>query len=456
MIGDFGRFEVLQHSRAITKVQSILLITVVAVAAVAGSVAYVIFSSNLQATQEPIRIGICADLDATTGKSIWRGATLAAEEINDAGGVLGKNFTIVAEDDDSETAANVDTSVNAMTRLITVDKADFVVSSAATSTYFFPLESICAQNKKIMFTVAANLDNFSQQVLDDYNNYKFVFKFLATNTTTIANNILDYTLAIGNYSGFTKIGLFGQDTTILKAITTKLNSELPTKGFQIVYNGKCPGATTDFTSYFSAIEASGAQMLVVFLYYQQSVPFVKEWFDRQSPVIMLGLLAGTSDPVFWDSTGGKCECISTMNSPVISGYNLTNKSAATRDAYLKRWGTNLPNTMAAAVYDGVRFILPEAIKRAGTIETDSVIKTLETLDVETSLARHFIYTKAHDIMMSRIGSTIPPEEYQLNALVQWQANKTLVPVVPETLMKEAGYTYEYPPWKGPWSNKQTP
>ncbi len=111
----------------------------------------------------------------------------------------------------------------------------------------------------------------------------------------------------------------------------------------------------------------------------------------------------------------------------------------------------MPSTMAAAVYDGIRYILPDAIKRAGTFDTDAVIKTLETVNVETSLARHFVYTKAHDIMKSEAGSAVPPEEYQLNALLQWQENKTIVPVVPESLMTEAGYTYKYPPWDGPWT-----
>ena len=91
-------------SKALTQIQSMVLVAVVAVAAVGGAAAYVLLNSNMQAG-EPIRIGICADLDNTVGKAIWRAATLAAEQVNAEGGVLGRNFTIVAQDDDSETNA---------------------------------------------------------------------------------------------------------------------------------------------------------------------------------------------------------------------------------------------------------------------------------------------------------------------------------------------------------------
>jgi hypothetical protein len=47
------------------------------------------------------------------------------------------------------------------------------------------------------------------------------------------------------------------------------------------------------------------------------------------------------------------------------------------------------------------------------------------------------------------------EGYIMFMTFQWQ-DGIQVPVYPEELMKEAGATYKYPPWKGTWSEKQTP
>ncbi len=65
--------------------------------------------------------------------------------------------------------------------------------------------------------------------------------------------------------------------------------------------------------------------------------------------------------------------------PIIAGYPFTNKTLATREAYIQRWG-DIPDGYATAAYDAVRFILPDAIRRAGTTETQAVIKALEKTD----------------------------------------------------------------------------
>ena len=88
-------------SRALTKLQSAGLIAVLAVAAVGGGIAYIFWSGPAQSA-ENIRIGVCADLDMGVGRSTFRGVTLAVEQINAQGGILGRNITIIAEDDDSE------------------------------------------------------------------------------------------------------------------------------------------------------------------------------------------------------------------------------------------------------------------------------------------------------------------------------------------------------------------
>ena len=55
-------------SKAITKIQSVVLIAIIVVAAVGGGAAYVLWSDPVQST-ENIRIGVCADLDMPSGKA---------------------------------------------------------------------------------------------------------------------------------------------------------------------------------------------------------------------------------------------------------------------------------------------------------------------------------------------------------------------------------------------------
>jgi ABC-type branched-subunit amino acid transport system substrate-binding protein len=301
-----------------------------------------------------------------------------------------------------------------------------------------------------------SMDECTQRVLDNYEENKYFFKLFGMNNTAGSKILADAVEAIGKSSGFTKIAFLYQDILSMKQAVAVLNNSLSKSGFQIVQSIKVPLTTLDFTSYLATIQASGAEILVPLIASQAAVSLVKEWRDRESPFLMIGALVGCADPDFWDLTEGKSEYVLMRGSPFMTGHALTNKSLATRQAYLERWGTPIPTGFAATTYDGVRFVLPDAIKRAGTTETDAVIKALETVDVETSMARHFVYTKSHDIMQSTAKAASPPEDFQLMGILQWQTNKTLVPITPETIMREAGAAFQYPTWKGPWSNKQNP
>ena len=438
-------------SKALTKLQSIALIATIVVAAVAGSLAYILLRPSL--STENIIIGVCGDLDNSSGKATWQGAVLAAEQINAEGGILGRNLTVVAEDDDSATPPfDIAVALNALTKLITVDKAEYIIDSASRSSIIIPSQDIVAEHKKILFSTTTNLDNYTQRVLENYDKYKYCFRVSPPNATTISAGMLGDIITVGNYTGFTKVALLFQDKSGAQQTLSGLNKTLPSHGFQIVYSNLVASTTTDFTSYFATIEAAGAEILVPYIAGGERVPFVKEWYDRQSPFVVWGVLSGDGD--FWDLTDGKVDTVSYAEAPTRSGYPLTSKTAQTREAYLQRWGET-PGQPAVGAYDTLRFILPDAIKRAGTTETEAVIKTLETTNVETSSARHWVFTSSHDIMVGSDAPNNPAEDYYVMMIFQWQ-NGTPVPVKPEGIMKEAGITYKYPPWSGPWDNKQTP
>jgi branched-chain amino acid transport system substrate-binding protein len=433
---------------ALTKIQSLLLIAIIFVAAVGGGTAFILWRTNLLPSED-IRIGVCADLDNYFGKAAWQGAVLASEQINAEGGVLGRNFTVVAEDDDTETQPiDLAVSSNALTKLITVDHADYVVTVGLGATIVY--EDIVAEHKKILFDIGAVDDEFTQRVLDDYDKYKYFFRVhgLGNESSGITSNI-ESILTLGNYTGFTKVAYLVEDIPVFKQMAIGMDDVLPEHGFEIVYRGIIPPATIDFTSYFAAIEASGAEILAPIIVSQASIPLVKEWCDRQSPFVVWGCLSMANSDDFWKITDGKCEDITFLGLSIVAGYPLTNKTVPTREAFIERWG-NPPPPAAANAYDVVRFILPEAIKRAGTTETEAVIMALEKIDVETSAARHFVFTSSHDVMIGTTDMDEPHEEYLLPCMFQWQ-NATQVPVYPKKIMEEAGASYMFPDWPGPWN-----
>ncbi len=432
-------------SKALTKIQSIILITIIVVVAVGGGVAYVLLSGEEQSS-DTIKIGVLADLDVTDGRNIWQGVVLAAEQLNNDGGILGKQIEYVGEDTDTYSGGDATKFDLALTRLLTYHKVDFIIG--VSGPFGFMVQESISEHKKIFLEIGSNEDEYSQRVVDDYDKYKYFFRTVS-NATSVFQGTIDGLLHLREQTGLNKIGYLAVDMGWARGVVEALDYVLPeVYGFNLVYKGKFPLDTVDFSSYFAAAEAAGVEAMLTLIVTDMGIPFVKEYYDRQSPIFLFGGLIGSASyPESYEWTDGKCEDVYVASSPVGAGYPFTSKTLSTRQAYIERWSES---PYWANQYDIVRFILADAIERAGTIETEAVIKALEKTSVETSNARNFVFTPSHSVMMGK-NPNDPNADYMISLGFQWQ-DGNLVPVDPIKIMEEAGATYTFPDWPGSWDN----
>lgn len=428
-------------SRALTKIQSIALVIIITVGTVAGISAYY-FWMQTAAPGESIRIGVCAALDTAGGKSIYHQVVLAVEHINAEGGLLGRKLEVVAEDDDGETG-DVTVATNALTRLITVDKADFILVGGYIPVY----QEIAAEHKKIILDPTSLLDEYTQKILDDYDRYKYYFRVGNPNMTSARAGTTEALVLCRELTGFNKLAVVSHPFWGAEGLSLFAGS-FREAGFEVVYQADIPYDAVDFTSYFANAEAAGAEIMATMAIFfdPAGAAFVAEYYARQSPMVIWGNVFSAQFPYFWEATGGKCEYVTSIAYPTVVGYPFTSKTLAYGEAYSERWNHAPP---PGGSYDAVRYILADAIRRAGTIETEAVIEALETTDIETAGVRRFVFTSSHDLMIGEAGPNRPGEDYFMVCLFQWQNGK-LVPVYPEAIKEEAGTTYTFPDWVGPW------
>ena len=421
------------NSRAITKVQATLLAVIIVVVTVGGGVAYVLFSGT-GGTEETIKIGLCADLNMPLGEGAWQGLVLAAEQINAEGGLLGKQVEIVGEDSDSEESLDPAKIIQAFNRLLFQHEVDFTIG-AGMETY---LVDAAAEHKTIMLGTAMGSEHSTQKVLDDYDKYKYFFR-ICLNETAHRQRYAEGILFIRELTGFNKVARLATNFgPVAETSYEKYKLMLEDNGFDVVYDGRFAPGTIDFSSYFAAAEAAGAEIIMPDIQTQEGISFVKEWYDRQSPMLIWGRnYVGSSLLDSWEFTGRKC--VNTSPAPW-NGYPITTKSIPMEEAYSERWGANASIT-AKLNYDALRFILFDAIERAETTETDAVIKALEETSIETSLQNNFRFSSSHD----NLGRSM--NDYPI---FQWQTDGKRVPIWPPELMEEAESTYTLPNWPGPW------
>jgi branched-chain amino acid transport system substrate-binding protein len=427
------------NSKAITKIQALILVAVIVVASVAG-VVYVFWLGETQESQA-IKIGVCSDLDSLGGIDTWNGALMAADEINAEGGILGKQIELVGEDSDAGSMP-VDTSKVslAMTKLITFHKVDIIIGGMGDDDNLV-MQNLAAEHKIIFISVSASSEHLTERVLSNYEKYKYFFKVAPPNASALATGFRDGIVALREYTGFNKVAILAQDVTVWDEYVQNMERLPELHSFELVYNNNFPPGTVDFTSYFAGAEAAGAEIMVPFIAGPEGITFIKEWYDRQSPMVVWGSNLASSAANYWEITEGKCKHETAPLTAIMAGYPVTNNTLPVRDAYIERWG-EVPNYFATGAYDIIRFILPDALERAGTLETEAVIKALEEVDIETTTAPRFIFLDSHDIMYG--------PGYDEQYFFQWQTNGTKVPVYPRELKEKAGATYTYPPWSGPW------
>ena len=439
---------VLLDSYALTKIQSIILVAIIAVAAVGGGVAYVLLSDDNQ-SEDTIKIGIMADLDDLQGKQIWQGAKLAEEQINAEGGLLGKQIELIGEDHNIESGADMIEVNTALTRLISHHNVDLIIGQISNE-IGFGIQDKISENRIIFTSIGANAESLSQRVIDEYDKFKYYFS-INFNQSSAFHGMSDVLSYFKDNTDLRKIGFISIDiegwTSIMDGLDTYLTEVY---GFDTVYKAAYPIGTFDFSSYFAAAEAAGVEILVPLVTGDEGIPFIKEWADRQCPIVIAsGFLVMATFTDCWEWTDGKCEDIATSNFPINTGYPLTSKTVPVRNDYINRWG-EAPSIAAGLVYDFVRFILFDAVERAGTIDSDAVVEALEETSVETTSARNFVFTDSHGVM---VGENVndPDADYTLAMAFQWQ-NGELVPVYPEKIRLEAGASYTFPDWSGPWDD----
>ncbi|MBV9701472.1 MAG: ABC transporter substrate-binding protein, partial [Methylobacteriaceae bacterium] len=115
-----------------------------------GAIFAAAFAAALPAagqSAEPIRIGVIAEAQAVAGASIPGAAQLAADEINEKGGVDGRKIEIISYDDHSSSAD----AVRAFQRAVSQDHVNIVIASYV-SEVVLALEPWAARLKTPMIT----------------------------------------------------------------------------------------------------------------------------------------------------------------------------------------------------------------------------------------------------------------------------------------------------------------
>ena len=370
-------------------------------------------AAGAQAKPEPIKIGIVGPMAFVQGEDAWNGATLAADELNAAGGVqvgAAKRPVQLVKVDTNE-ILNVADAASALERAITRDKIDFAVGGFR-SEAALAMQEVAMDGKKIFVVTGASLDKMSENVVKEYDRYKYWFRILPTRSSDLVKASYAMLGAIAAQLKAelgvpaVKVAVLAEKAAWTEGFVKAAQANVPKMGMELVGVWQPSATATDVGADLTAIQSSGAHLVFTAVSGPMGVALGRQAGEMRLPAIVFGINVEAQKEGFWKATGGKANHVSTLN--FYADVEATPKTLPFVDVFRKKFG-RLP-TYTAASYDAV-MILAAAATTAGTLDPDKLVPVLEKTDMVGTASR-ITFDKGHDVTFAP-GHTVPLG-------VQWQ------------------------------------
>ncbi|MDY7035620.1 MAG: ABC transporter substrate-binding protein [Thermodesulfobacteriota bacterium] len=400
-----------------------------------------------------IKIGVIGPMEFKAGMQQWAGAQLAAEEINNAGGIMlkGERHKIDLVKKNSNEMRSVTDAVNAMEGLITVNKVKFVTGGYKTEAVLAMQEIIA--DYKIIYMSAAGTPSLAARLVKSYDKYKYWFRGVHLNSvyfTTVKLALLETAIAkIREDLGIArpKVAMVVDKIKIGDEIVKFGKAMIPKMNAEIVGIWRPSLFATDHTAGLTAIKAAGAHVIFMFLPGPSGTVFAKQWGETQFPAAAVGYITDGFSKEFWQTTDGKCDYLSFWNA--YGRVEINDQSIPFWDNIFKRTG-DYPATHIGT-YD-VIYILKEAIERANTLDSDALVVALEKTNYIGPKGRVAYHPRDHKWPHDYIWGI----GYKTWVCVQWQKGElmTVWPTGQSVLGDErwvgkkykGTVDYQLPPW----------
>jgi branched-chain amino acid transport system substrate-binding protein len=350
--------------------------------------------------QKPIKVGfpmILSGPGALFGEPASKGAQMFVEEINAKGGVLGRKLELLPRD----TKGNADEAVRVSRELILKENVDFLVGTLTSAEG--PAVSVVAKENKVVFI--APIPKTDQLTAAD-KLHPYVFR-VAANTTMEGRSAAEIVAKwpVTRVATISPDYAYGQDVT--KSFVEHLKKIKPS--VQIVDQQWPKLGEPDYTPFINAQMAKKPEAVFSSLWGGHFVNFSKQakplgYFDAVKYNVMAVGEAGSPEST---KAMGKDYPVGIWGNSYDAFY--WGESAAHREyteklaKYLK---DEYPSSWAIQGYTGMQF-LAEAIKKAGSTDSDKVSKALLGLTIDTPIGKQTIREKDHQANRGQLyGKTV--------------------------------------------------
>ena len=322
---------------------------------------FVVFSGCSQKKDESdIVIGVLTPTsgsEAYYGNDMLQSYQLAVDEINAAGGVLGRNLVLYHADD----ACDANTASQAAAKIVSSD-VDFVVGGYCSGATISALQQFY-DAQLLMLISAANSTNITKLGLEQ---------------TFMLNGTADHAAAtvadLCSYLGTSKVALIHQGDDYTQNLSDTCSRVLPQSGIEIVTVQVMEKGAPDVSAIVTAVRNSCAYFVYWCGYHADGSNVIKQL--RQGGYTgEIDVGDGSASVELIEACGSAGEGVY-ITSPPYVGFTIGGEKFIAD--YTEKYNME-PGTYATLCYDTI-YMLKSAIEKADSFETDAVRGVIQGIE----------------------------------------------------------------------------
>ena len=382
----------------------------------ASIIASVVWLPTPGLAQQPLRIGATMSL---TGKQYSvqggygrEGYLLCEKHVNAQGGLLGRPLQFVIYDDESDEK----TAARLYEKLIVEDRVDAVLGPYGTA-ITEAVADVPEKHRKVMIAANAATSSIWEK------GRRYLIMVLAP-IDTAAVGVAD----AASRNGLRTVAILSQDALLPRAVVKGTGEVAKARGLELVSTETYPDGTTDFSAILNRLKAARPDVLVaVSVRLDDLVTITRQMQEVDFNVKMMSSLPYGLLPDYYTRLGKQAEFVYSATFWEAALPNPGNRDfVAAYESEFKR----PPAVQSANSYAGCQ-IFAEAVRRAGTTESERLREVLLALKTRTILG---------DFAVDQRGFQVG----QKAVTIQWQDGKQAV-VWPDDVAS-AKMRFPTPPW----------
>ncbi|MDW8469243.1 MAG: ABC transporter substrate-binding protein [Burkholderiales bacterium] len=332
--------------------------------------------------QNSIRIAVLGPMAFVQGEHHWAGAEMARDEINKAGGITvgGRKLMVELIRADTNEMTSVPDAQSAAERVITRDRADFLIGGFR-SEAVFAMQEVAMDHKKIFLGVGAAHDELGLRVERDYNRYKYWFRCRPPSRATSGRTVFAVLNAVAGEirkqfkTETPKVAVLAEKAVWTEGLIAAAQKNLPAMKMEMVGLWQPSATATDVTAELSAIERAGADIVFTILSGPVGIVVGRQMGERNMKAVAFGINVEAQKDEFWGAAAGKANYVSTLNT--YAEVEITPKTVP----WVRVFQRALQEV--ARLYRGdlrtATTPLKQAIEQANSLRADDLVPVLEKI-----------------------------------------------------------------------------